>query len=63
MHEEALDVLPRLLAATGIDEPVLLGHSDGASIALIHAASHPVRAVVALAPHVFVEELCLAEIR
>jgi pimeloyl-ACP methyl ester carboxylesterase len=63
MHEEALEVLPRLLAATRIERPVLLGHSDGASIALIHAAAHPVAAVVALAPHVFVEELCLAEIR
>jgi pimeloyl-ACP methyl ester carboxylesterase len=63
MHEEALDVLPHLLAATGIEKPVLLGHSDGASIALIHAAAHPVAAVVALAPHVFVEPLCLTEIR
>jgi pimeloyl-ACP methyl ester carboxylesterase len=63
MHEEALAVLPRVLAALGIAEPVLLGHSDGASIALIHAASRPVRAVIALAPHVFVEELCLDEIR
>jgi len=63
MHEEALDVLPAVLRAEGIAEPILFGHSDGASIALIHAAAHPVRAVVAMAPHVFVEELCLAEIR
>ena len=63
MHEEALEVLPALLGALGIEEPILVGHSDGASIALIHAASHPVRAVVAIAPHVFVEELCLVEIR
>jgi pimeloyl-ACP methyl ester carboxylesterase len=63
MHEEALEVVPALLAALGIAEPVLVGHSDGASIALIHAADHPVRAVVAMAPHVFVEEVCLTEIR
>lgn len=63
MHEEALEVLPALLDALGVEDPILVGHSDGASIALIHAASHPVRAVVATAPHVFVEELGLDEIR
>ena len=63
MHQEALDVLPAVLRTIDIDEPVLVGHSDGASIALIHAAVHPVRAVVAIAPHVFVEDMCLAEIR
>ncbi|MEA2295994.1 MAG: hypothetical protein QOE86_3633 [Solirubrobacteraceae bacterium] len=63
MHEEALDVLPRLLDAAGIAAPILVGHSDGASIALIHAAAHPVHAAVAMAPHVFVEPLALDEIR
>jgi pimeloyl-ACP methyl ester carboxylesterase len=63
MHEEALDVLPALLDALQIEDPILVGHSDGASIALIHAASHPVRAAVAMAPHVFVEPMGLAEIR
>jgi len=62
MHEEALEVLPAVLRAMDIDEPVLVGHSDGASIALIHAAAHPVRAVVAIAPHVFVEDLSVASI-
>ena len=38
MHDEALDVLPRLLAGLHIKKPILIGHSDGASIALIHAA-------------------------
>jgi pimeloyl-ACP methyl ester carboxylesterase len=58
MHIEALRVLPELLDALGVHEPVLFGHSDGGSIALIHAAraNRPVRAVVALAPHVFVEQ-------
>jgi pimeloyl-ACP methyl ester carboxylesterase len=62
MHEEALDVLPAVLAQAGIEDPVLVGHSDGASIALIHAAAHPVRALVLLAPHVFVEDLSVASI-
>jgi pimeloyl-ACP methyl ester carboxylesterase/GNAT superfamily N-acetyltransferase len=64
MHEEAREVLPELLAELGLaDAPVLVGHSDGASIALIYAAEHPVHAVVAIAPHVFVEDVCLSEIR
>ncbi len=57
MHHEALVVLPELLAARGLDDVVLVGHSDGASIALIAAAVRTsVRGVVAIAPHLFVEE-------
>jgi pimeloyl-ACP methyl ester carboxylesterase len=63
MHEEAREVLPALFAAWDVQRPVLIGHSDGASIALIHAAEHPVAGVAVLAPHVFVEEVCLIEIR
>ena len=64
MHVEALDVLPALLVELDIENPVLFGHSDGGSIALIHAARarRPVSAVVALAPHVFVEPYGLASI-
>jgi pimeloyl-ACP methyl ester carboxylesterase len=62
MHDEALDVLPDLLREHGIAEPVLVGHSDGGSIALIHASRHPVRKLVLLAPHVFVEDLSVASI-
>jgi pimeloyl-ACP methyl ester carboxylesterase len=62
-HEEALDVLPELLARVDAREPLLVGHSDGASIALIHAAHHPVTALVLLAPHVFVEDVTVNEIR
>lgn len=59
MHQEAYRVLPALLARLGIENPVLVGHSDGATIALLHAATHPVTACVAMAPHVFVEPVAL----
>jgi pimeloyl-ACP methyl ester carboxylesterase len=64
MHREALEVLPEVLDGLGIDDPVLVGHSDGASIALIHAGSgvRAVRGVVAMAPHVFVEEITVRSI-
>ena len=63
MHRAAREELPAVLAALGIDHPVLVGHSDGASIALI-AAAGPVRAraVVAIAPHVFVEAMTVEAI-
>ena len=57
MHDEALVALPELLAKLEIDSPVLVGHSDGASIALIYAgAGHAVRGLAVMAPHVFVED-------
>jgi len=63
MHDEALVALPQVLAALGIAEPILIGHSDGASISLIHAgAGNPVAGVVVEAPHVFVEEHGMAGI-
>jgi pimeloyl-ACP methyl ester carboxylesterase len=63
MHDEALLSLPELLSCLKVENPVLVGHSDGASISLIHAgAGHKVRAVVAMAPHVFVEEICIRSI-
>jgi pimeloyl-ACP methyl ester carboxylesterase len=62
-HEEALEVLPDVLEQVGASEPILVGHSDGASIALIHAGHHPVTGIALLAPHVFVEDVTVAEIR
>lgn len=62
-HDEALRVLPELREQLGLAEPVLVGHSDGGSIALIHAAHHPVSALVLLAPHVFVERITVDAIR
>ena len=64
MHDEALVSLPQALAALEIESPILVGHSDGASIALIHAgAGHPVRGLALMAPHVFVEEMGLRSIQ
>ena len=61
-QREAWEVLPALLASQGLAQPVLLGHSDGASIALIHASRYPVTAVVALAPHLMVEDVAVQAI-
>jgi len=65
MHDEAFDVLPRLREALRIERPVLVGHSTGASMALIHAGANrwPVAAVVAMAPLAFVEPSNLESIR
>ena len=62
MHDEALVVLPQVLDKLQIERPILFGHSDGGSIALIHSSRHPVRGVIALAPHVFVEDLSVKSI-
>jgi pimeloyl-ACP methyl ester carboxylesterase len=61
MHHEATVVLPELLAKLGIQRPILLGHSDGGSIALIYAGTWPerLRGLILEAPHVFVEEFGL----
>src|SRR5579862_1443708 len=65
MHWEALEVLPRVLDRFEITEPILFGHSDGGSIALLYAASglRPPRALILEAPHVFVEDVTVASIR
>jgi pimeloyl-ACP methyl ester carboxylesterase len=65
MHEEARDVLPLVLNAIGLRRGILLGHSDGASIAAIYAGSvedHRICGLVLLAPHFFTEEFGIAEI-
>ena len=65
LHDEALDVLPHVLSEAGIRESILIGHSDGASIALIYAASGRAKGLHGLvleAPHIFVEDITLAGI-
>jgi pimeloyl-ACP methyl ester carboxylesterase len=67
LHDEALVVLPEVLKATEVEAPVLIGHSDGGSIALLYAGLAPekarVRAVVSIAAHVIYEPLSLASMR
>jgi pimeloyl-ACP methyl ester carboxylesterase len=66
LHDEALHALPELLAKLPVENPILLGHSDGASIALIYSGANEagpngagtnrrVRGLIVIAPHVFVE--------
>lgn len=65
MHEEATEVLPRVLDAIGFRRGILFGHSDGASMAAIYAGSvqdHRVRGLVLIAPHFFTEAMGIAEI-
>ena len=65
LHQEAQQSLPQVLEQCGIHRPILVGHSDGGTIALLYAAAYPQRvtAIVTEAAHVFVEELTLAGIR
>lgn len=63
MHDEALVFLPQIRERLGIADAIFIGHSDGASIALIHVgAGHPARGVAVMAPHVFIEPVCLSSI-
>lgn len=64
LHHEAAQVLPQVLRLARIDKPVLIGHSDGASIALLHAGLYPSKALalVVLAPHLFVERMTVEAI-
>src|SRR3979409_2083285 len=65
MHIEALEGLPKLLDAIGFRRGLLLGHSDGASIAAIYAGSHQdhrVEGVAMIAPHFIVEDISVASI-
>jgi pimeloyl-ACP methyl ester carboxylesterase len=65
MHIEALDVLPKLLDAIGFDRGLLLGHSDGASIAAIYAGAHQdhrVQGIALIAPHFIIEDISVQSI-
>src|SRR5437868_11318048 len=64
MHYEARVVLPEILQKAGITRPVLLGQSDGASIAILYAGMFPDSAagLILEAPHVFVEDITVSSI-
>ena len=65
MQDEAQFVLPRVLDSAGVEDCVLLGHSDGGSIAAAYAGATRdprVRGLVLIAPHFFVEDMCIASI-
>lgn len=65
VHDEAVGSLPQVLAQSKVDDAILIGHSDGGSIALIFAAEFPqlIRGLISEAAHVFVEEITLEGIR
>jgi len=66
MHREAVGPLPELLSALAVDRHVLIGHSDGGTIALLNAALAPaagLMGVIAEAPHIFVEDMTVTGIR
>jgi pimeloyl-ACP methyl ester carboxylesterase len=64
MHDEARQVLPKLLKQLGLERPILIGHSDGGSISLIYAGGKtaPLSGLILMAPHVFVEDITVASI-
>lgn len=65
LHEQAWEALPAFLAHLGVEKPWLFGHSDGASISLLHASRFPERVsgIVVMAPHIFVEDITIDGIR
>ena len=64
-HREGEEALPAFLAALGVVRPVVIGHSDGGTMALLYAAAHPDAplGIALMAPHEFIEEETLAGIR
>lgn len=62
-HREALEVLPAFIQSHQLEDAVIMGHSDGATIALLYAAQHRPKGVIAVAPHIFVEDITLKGIQ
>ncbi len=65
LHDEALVSLPEVLCQCDIDKPILIGHSDGGSIAIIYAGTYPqkVSGIITEAAHVFVEDVTVEGIK
>ena len=62
-HQEALEVLPKFLEDHQLQDAIIMGHSDGGTIALLYAAHFHPKAVITIAPHIFIEEITLRGIR
>jgi len=65
MHPEGLEVLPEIIVQCKINKCILVGHSDGASIALIYAGENSTESLLGIvteAPHVFCEQLTIRSI-
>jgi pimeloyl-ACP methyl ester carboxylesterase len=65
LHDEAFESLPEVLTQCGVEDAVLIGHSDGGTIALLYGAKYPkgVRGIITEAAHVFVEDVTVKGIR
>ncbi len=65
LHEEAFDILPKVLDAYGIEQPIFVGHSDGGSIALLYGSmfADKTEAIITEAAHTYVDQLTLAGIQ
>ncbi len=63
LHHEAWVVLPKLLKKLEVTNPILIGHSDGASIALLYGSKHTTKCIVSIAAHIFVEDITINGIK
>ncbi|NAS30443.1 alpha/beta fold hydrolase [Flavobacteriaceae bacterium R38] len=63
LHHEAWVVLPKILEKLNINTPILIGHSDGGSIALLYGAKHATESIISIAAHIFVEDKTLEGIK
>lgn len=59
LHYEAFEILPQIVQYFGLKKVSLVGHSDGASIALIYASQYPVQSIISIAAHIYVEPITI----
>ena len=63
LHDESWQVFPELLQILDIENPVLIGHSDGGTIALLYGSRFPIKGIISIAAHIFVEEITRKSIK